>query len=86
MVRKAGLEPARREAQPPQDCVSTSSTTSALRVGLKATKILREVVGATGLEPVASFLSGMCSNQLSYAPLHKKNWCYTYKVLTVLNC
>ncbi len=29
MVRKEGLEPSRREAQPPQDCVSTSSTTPA---------------------------------------------------------
>ena len=29
MVPKEGLEPSRREAQPPQDCVSTSSTTSA---------------------------------------------------------
>ena len=27
-----------------------------------------KMVGATGLEPVTSFLSGMCSNQLSYAP------------------
>ncbi|MDB5078835.1 MAG: hypothetical protein JWP00_759 [Chloroflexi bacterium] len=29
LVRKEGLEPSRREAQPPQDCVSTSSTTPA---------------------------------------------------------
>ena len=29
LVPKEGLEPSRREAQPPQDCVSTSSTTSA---------------------------------------------------------
>ena len=29
MVPMAGLEPARREALPPQDSVSTSSTTSA---------------------------------------------------------
>lgn len=30
MVPKAGVEPARRKAQPPQDCVSANSTTSAL--------------------------------------------------------
>lgn len=30
MVPKAGVEPARPKAQPPQDCVSASSTTSAL--------------------------------------------------------
>jgi hypothetical protein len=30
MVPKAGVEPARPKAQPPQDCVSANSTTSAL--------------------------------------------------------
>ena len=30
------------------------------------------MVGVTGLEPVASFLSGMCSNQLSYTPILKE--------------
>ncbi len=63
MVRKEGFEPSRLTAQPPQDCVSANSTTSA-RFG--AVLIM---VGATGLEPVTSFLSGMCSNQLSYAPI-----------------
>ena len=29
MVPKAGVEPARPKAQPPQDCVSANSTTSA---------------------------------------------------------
>src|SRR5690349_2627302 len=31
-----------------------------------------KMVGVTGLEPVASFLSGMCSNQLSYTPIFQR--------------
>ena len=65
MVPKAGLEPARLSPLPPQDSVSTNSTTWAIFVG-----ILR---GFSLQQPEAEFhylhqLLELCSQQLQFAP------------------
>ena len=76
MVPKAGLEPARREALPPQDSVSTSSTTSAwvyftvflmkfIRLVRRVRQILLHWLPELGLRWLLSRLPGFVQERLT---------------------
>src|SRR4051812_34593163 len=52
MVRKAGLEPARLSAPPPQDGVSANSTTSAQHARSGTSWVLRQALKEHVLRPV----------------------------------
>jgi hypothetical protein len=72
-----GFEPRRLAAPPPQDGVSTSFTTKAIRSS--SIFLLRYsdythityATGATGLEPATSRVTVECSNQTELRPLQK---------------
>ncbi|SRR5579862_7958738 len=67
LVRKGGFEPPRLSAPPPQDGVSASSTTSALRSNYGAIRCLRNTASRRLMvsRPVMSCNVGHCAFELA---------------------